>query len=162
MIDKLSLKKSLNFLFQQSGFLRKGSTWLKTGADNLLMINLQKSDHGSYFYLNGGILIKSLSESYDVKINNFHIQFRLEQFLDTRSIVLNKALSLEDGDDSDLIQAIETMREVLIPILSDWETVEGLRRHYKLGTFKKSLLRWEARDFLESDRESIDISKIDL
>ena len=150
MIDKLTLKKTLGAVLGGSGFTRKGSTWFATSADVVTVVNLQKSDHGNYYYLRCGLHLRSLSEEWQPKINKCHIQFALEAFIPERADLFAKGLDLEAGDEDDLDALATLIAERCVPVLAELSTMDGLRRRYQQGALARSLIVWQARELLEA------------
>jgi hypothetical protein len=59
-MDKKELTNVLNEVLVPVGFKRKGNYWVINGNEITKMINLQKSSHGNFFYINYGYILNSI------------------------------------------------------------------------------------------------------
>ncbi|HEX7868775.1 MAG TPA: DUF4304 domain-containing protein [Chryseobacterium sp.] len=59
-MEKKDLITFLDSIFSPIGFKRKGNNWVFNGDEINKIINLQKSQHGNFFYINYGYIINNL------------------------------------------------------------------------------------------------------
>lgn len=149
MIDKNTLKNAFGETVRNAGFVKKSGSWYRSGADAIVVLNLQKSDHGNYYYLNVGISLKALSPDLFPKENHCHIQKRADDLVGDDLLLLNRALDLDEGNEEDLHRFIVLMNQRILPLTSEFLCLDQLREHYKKSTFKAALLFWQARELLE-------------
>lgn len=149
MIDKNNLKGTFDAMLRDASFIKKSGSWYRSGSDAIVVLNLQKSDHGHYYYLNLGISFKALSLEPFPKTNHCHIQISVDRLAGDDMLALNKALDLDEGDEEDLIGFVDLMNQRILPLVGEFLTLDQLREHYRKSTFKSALLLWQARDLLE-------------
>lgn len=59
-MDKKDLANILNEVLVPIGFKKKGNYWVINGDAITKMVNLQKSNHGNFFYINYGYILNSI------------------------------------------------------------------------------------------------------
>jgi hypothetical protein len=59
-MDKKELTNVINEVLVPAGFKRKGNYWVINDNEITKMVNLQKSSHGNFFYLNYGYILNSV------------------------------------------------------------------------------------------------------
>ena len=150
MIEKTTLKKAFGETLHDAGFVSKSGSWYRSGSDAVVVLNLQKSDFGNYFYLNVGINLKALSDEPFPKSNQCHIGIRADNLVAEDDVLpLNMGINLDEGDDQYLKGFIDLMNMKVLPLIGEFLRLQQLREHYKKLTFKKALLFWQARELLE-------------
>lgn len=154
MIDKNHLKNAFGETLRNAGFVKKSDTWYRSGTDAIIVLNLQKSDHGNYFYLNLGISLKALSDELFPKVNHCHIQIGADSLVGDDLPFLSRALDLDEGNEEDLNRFIVMMNDRILPLTSEFLCLNQLREHYKKSTFKGALLFWQARELLERTQQT--------
>jgi hypothetical protein len=150
VIEKIALKKSLNQVLVESRFERKSNSWYGSGNDAIVVLNLQKSDFGNYFYINIGVCLKSLTSEIFPKISKCHISMRADHLVGDNAPQLALGLNLDDGDEKALEDATDIVRNQVVPVLLGFMNIDTLRDFYFKGGLKRSLIHWQARDLLES------------
>ena len=150
MIDKLLLKRSINSVLSEAGFLRKGSCWYLASPDVIALIALRKSDHGAYYYLDCGFSLKAISDVQQPKINHCHIQFNLNSLAADDSQIFITGLDLGLAKETDIGNLVALIKERCLPQVVEMSSVRGLRRRYLADGLKGALLFWEARKLLET------------
>lgn len=151
MIDKLTLIRAIDAATSTIGFQRKNTSWYLVNSDTIILINLRKSTHGNYFYLDCGINLLVLSDERYPKINNCHIQFNFGVLAGEESPKLIKCLDLDASDDEDGQALSVLLRERCLPSLIALATRKNLRVQYQSGKMQFALLLWQAREILEKD-----------
>lgn len=150
MIDKLMFKKVFAKALQNEGFCKKGSTWYLDGAEVTVVLNLQHSDHGEYFYINVGFWLKSLGDNSFPKENHCHVRLRLPSIFVSAQFLIEKVCSLEYGTTEDLDQFVNFFEKEAIPFLRSICTEEQLARKIDSGLFKHALMLKIAKEKLEA------------
>lgn len=152
MIEKNDLKNAFAKTLRDAGYVKKSDSWYMPGEEAIVVVNLQKSDHGNYYYLNTGICLKALSDESFLKVNKCHIQISANNLaIDRHS--LDKGLNLEEGNSEDLAASMQVVGEQVLPKLSEFLSLSQLREHYKKSSFKAALMFWQARELLEMQIE---------
>ena len=149
-MDKVGLKKAVEKILGNSGFSRKSGAWYKSGSDAIVVIDLQKSDFGAYFYLNIGICIKELSEALFPKVEVCHISMRADALLNRDGQNLDLGLNMEQGTADDFEASLRLIEGELMPMISEFLSIDKLKIHYAIGIFKRALIFWQAREMLEN------------
>lgn len=149
MIDKNKLKNVFGEALRDAGFIKKSGSWYRSGSDAIVVLNLQQSDHGNYYYLNVDVSLKALSTELFPKGNHCHIQMRADGLVGDDILLLSKALDLDQGNEDDLSGFIDLLNQEILPLVGEFLSLDQLREHYKKSTFAKALLFWQARELLE-------------
>lgn len=151
-MDKTELKRKVDGLMQAAGYLKKSAAWYKRGRDALVVVDLQKSDFGNYYYMNVGVALAELMATDFPKVKDCHISMRADGLLSAGGGSLDRGLNLDDGSDEDVAEAMRLIQNELLPLMGEFLTVEGLRRHHERGTFKRALVFWQAREMLDAPK----------
>ena len=117
-----------------AGYRRHRNTWHCENEETVLLINVQKSQHGQQFFVNLGVIVKALGERSSPSASNSHLQWRLEEFMpDAQRDDLAAALDLERSLDGARRSAV--LRSALatygLPRLEDMSTMDRLRSELK-------------------------------
>lgn len=150
MIEKNTLITILDKTFRNAGFAKKSNSWYRSEADAIVVLNLQKSDFGNYYYLNVGVSLMALSTDVFPKENHCHIQLRADSLLNDDLITLNRALNLDEGDESDLAEFVDLMKGKFLPIITEFHYLTQLREHYRKSTFRRALVLMPAKEMLDA------------
>lgn len=149
MIQKQILQRAIDSVVGGEGFKRRGATWFLTCPDVVFLIEMRKSDHGNYYYLDCGIIIKSISDNLISKINKCHIQFSMNYLAATEADTIVKGLDIEEATEADLNSLCLLIKKRCLPMLLELSSLSGLAIHYKKDKFKGALLLWQARELIE-------------
>lgn len=150
-MDHAELKRRVAEQFLSAGFHRKSGGWYKSGPDAILVMALQKSDFGNFFYLNVGVCIKALSDEPFPKVNGCHVSMRADALLAVNGVSVDLGLNMDEGTPEDFDATLRVLNEQLLPMSSEFLDLEGLRRHHRQSTFKRALVLWQAREILEEN-----------
>lgn len=150
MITKRHFKTEIGRILEQSGFRRRGQSWLWNGPDGIAVVNLQRSNWANEYYVNIGIWLKALGGSQLPEIHECHLSFRLESlFPDHRELIL-VGCSLEDSSEEILADLSKFFQEEVIPFVKQCTRLEVLRNFMFEGRLKQGLMTKDARELLTS------------
>lgn len=94
---------------KQQGFKKKSSSWVRNENGVVQVIELQKSNHGHYYYINLSIQLEILSDH-----NYPQLVIRANELLDlSRGAELDRALAFEDENMSN-----EKRGQIVLVVLS--------------------------------------------
>jgi len=133
MINSRELKKVLNNELSQYGFHRKGSTWLLKKKEVIVLVNLQKSNYGEYYYINIGFLLRHIDDIQNPRVEFCHLQGRADGISENDTSLVSSLLDLESSlDDENRINLFSLfIREKIIPLVLSGVTIQGLREIVK-------------------------------
>lgn len=69
-MEKRDLINFLDEVFVPLSFKKKGNSWVMNGNELSKIINLQKSNYGTAFYINYGYIIKGLNLTTTTHVEN--------------------------------------------------------------------------------------------
>lgn len=150
MIESDLLNSSIRAVLFDFGFQRKRSCYFMRCPETLLVVELRKSTHGNYYYLDCGINILSLANEEVPRANNCHVQFNFNLLAVENVEILGRALDIESATMNDLESLTRLMRERCLPTFLCMKSVSDLRRLYASGKLKGFLLLGPARSLLEA------------
>jgi hypothetical protein len=127
-----------------SGFQKKGSSWYCEEADATLVVNPQKSQYGSRYFLNLGIHWRALGEKSAPKEEECHVRGRIASVLpDELCRRLDRSLDFEDSsirDEARHAAVRDALVHYAIPLLKRCSTAEGLRAEHGKGSLRHFLV----------------------
>lgn len=136
-------------IMKEFGFRKKRSTWYRENEEVIMVVNLQRSTWGKYFYLNVGVLIKALNNTKDPPEHKCHIRDRIEE----NGPDMKRALDASDGPitPEEREQIItDKVRNVVMPTLNSWSLIKSLVELNRRGFGSTWVLRI-AQDFLQQE-----------
>jgi hypothetical protein len=127
-----------------AGFRKQGSSWYCEEAEATLVVNPQKSQYGSRYFLNLGIYWRALGQKSTPKEEECHVRGRISSVLPEELCRrLDRSLDFEDSSISDEARRV-AVRDALvqhaIPLLKRCSTAEGLREEYGKSNLKRFLV----------------------
>jgi Domain of unknown function (DUF4304) len=136
------------------GFTRKSNNWTRASAEVSQVINLQKSNYGRQYYINLGFLPKEMAQDSTDYAHPRHekcpVRLRIEDILPNPAQEIAETLDLEKEIFTPHSRAkrVGEFMASIAPTLDRLLTIEGLRRAYADGTFKRALIMLRARALL--------------
>lgn len=152
-MTKEDLKSSVNYILGKFGYKRKGWNWYAPDGDNLIAINLQKSNYGLQYYINlccwpEGMTIDGSPTPEERK---FPIRVRAEGLFPSLSDDIKRYFDLENdlyADEERRNLIVELLSEHVCPFLKKIEDVPGLKSMIAAGRFKDALINRAAQERL--------------
>jgi hypothetical protein len=135
------------------GFKRRGSVWTRSRDSITQVVGLQKSQHGSQFYVNVGIGFDAAGTTSPIREKDLGIRLRADSiFNPIQREAWVRCLDLEqDMSDADRERELTALIEKsIVPQLETWQAVEGLRASLKDGDLSDALVSADARAALNS------------
>jgi hypothetical protein len=122
-MEKKDLISLLDEIFIPLSFKRKGNSWVLNGSELSKVINLQKSNYGTAFYINYGYIINGLNLT-----TTTHVENRLSSSDREEQKVITDLLDLENNiDDSQrLIMLKKLVVEKIVKEMASINTQEDL------------------------------------
>jgi hypothetical protein len=124
------LRASFGRIANDVGLTSKARSWYRTTDETITAVGLQKSQYSNKFYLNLGVLIRTLDSTPYPTPTNCHVVFRGSDLLGAEAqIALAQALDVERDTDDDARLAVlrEIMTDGLAPWIRRFGSIEGLR-----------------------------------
>lgn len=124
-MEKKDLISLLDEIFIPLSFKRKGNNWVLDGIELFKIINLQKSNYGTAFYINYGYIIKGLNLT-----TTTHVENRLSSADKEEQKEITDLLNLENdiGDSQRLIMLKRLVIEKIVKQIESTNTQEDLLR----------------------------------
>lgn len=136
------------------GFTRKSNNWTRASAEVSQVINLQKSNYGRQYYINLGFLPKEMTQDAGAYAHPRHekcpIRLRIDDILPNPAHEIAETLDLEKEifTPDDRAKRVREFMVCIAPTLDRLLTIEGLRRAYAEGTFRRALIMLRAKALL--------------
>ncbi len=143
------MKTAIAGALHNFGFDGKGGTYFRSFDEVILVVSLRKSTHGAYFYLDCGVLVKSLMGDSLPKANECHIQFNFNLLAKSNTEIVLKALDLETSEAHDIENLVSLMNTQCLPIFVKMSSLASLREMKDRGELKSMLVLKSARELLE-------------
>ena len=152
MADMKLLKDAISDSLKSVGFVRKASTWYKENDETILVINLQKSQYGSRYYVNCAIALKSLGVEPFPKERYCHIRFRIEETIsEDDRVKIQLILNLEDKTLSDKQRKEEMKRLIenfVLPRLDECSFQDGIAKSIRGGKMNNAMIHWKVMEII--------------
>jgi hypothetical protein len=150
MIDKKKLKKQFSDNLRKSNFKVKSNAWYKSNEENIIVIELQKSNYNESYFLNIAVWLRALGENQFPKERICHIRMRADSyFLDSGAEIADIFDFSETELDAEKSASIDRLlSEKVLPLVEKLSSIEGLKELYKNGHFENVFLHKNARAFL--------------
>jgi hypothetical protein len=147
------------------GFVKQGRTWLRSTAELLWLVQLDRSPYGQRFSLDIGVaLLKNSKDAAPAKAGDCPILVHLEnlplaarrqahdaRFNDFRSAVIQGFDLSYDLENEEQRQPITSVIGALGKYISEIDDIRGLRARYQAGDLKSAFIRKDMRQLLASD-----------
>jgi hypothetical protein len=153
-MTKEELKNVANSALCKFNMARKGWTWYSDDGENIVAVDLQKSDYGLNYYVNlccspEGITVEG---SPTPKEHKFPIRIRGENAFPDQADKIKKMFNLDESFISDSERS-EFIFDFLFtkagPFLQEIKSVSGLKRAIAEGDFERGLINRAAQSRLE-------------
>lgn len=148
MTQKTDFKKAFGNALKAMRFLKKGQSWFLEGKDSVVVLNLQKSDFDTKYFVNLGIWLKSLGAADFPSENRCHIQARLTSLFPERAEMIDGACDMS-AEGRDLTSFLDFLEGQVVPLCVDCLHIENLRSRLERGDFKRALVMKAAKDVLK-------------
>ncbi len=139
-MNKNELIDLLSKVLIPTGFKRKGNYWVNNEGEIRKMVNLQKSNHGNFFYINYGYILNSIP----LKNEMMHVYNRVSSpNLEERNRIAF-LLNLDNGlSDQERVQALKKILEELVLkmnlINNEKELLSDLKKRQSLNDISLSV-----------------------
>jgi hypothetical protein len=149
MADSKLVKEALAAPLKEAGFKKKSNSWYWSNDEVVLLVNLQKSQYGDQYYVNGGVALKSLGADEFPKEHHCHIRFRLtavvseEESKEIESVFNLESESLSEQQRKEEISRL--VRDVALPILQGCSTESGIAETVKSGRLSKAMVHKQVK-----------------
>lgn len=156
MTDLKLVKEALGVPLKEAGFKKNADSWYFSNKDVVLLVNLQKSQYGNQYYVNGGIALKSLGAAEFVKEHLCHIRFRLTSLVsEEEGKKIESVFDLENESltDQQRTEEISTLvRNVALPILQECLSESDIVKTVKSGMLAKAMIHKQVKELVSNYR----------
>ena len=141
------IERAVDQVLQPHGFHRKGVKWTKNKEECVLVVFFQKSQYGDSYYIVCGVAVLALHEKRPTSVEQCDVRVRLET-LTSQAVKYNAAIRLDGPDmkDDERAEVIgEAIREVALPFLLAWDSLDKIRAHVLEGGCRTVYVRPQLR-----------------
>jgi hypothetical protein len=148
VIDPLRL--AIAEVLADVGFTRRGLSWFRSSDDVVEVVNLQKSQYGSQYYVNYAIWLRRLGDASFPKEEHCHIRMRASTICASEE--LRRLLDLESDIDGDARRSAfaRLLTNEFVPFSDSCRSLAGLRQLYEQGRFKQAMVDARAKALLRT------------
>lgn len=137
---------------KSAGFTKKSGIWCRRQRETIAVLELQKSQYGSQYYVNVALWLLELGEASCPKEQACHLRSRLTQLLpdpdDQLKVVLDlDDLTLAENDRRATFEAL--LNDQLLPLIDRCSTLDGVRALAATGHLDSFLITGSAQRVLE-------------
>jgi hypothetical protein len=132
------LELRLNSALRGQSYNKSGQSWIRSNDETVSLINLQASQWGAVYYVNLGIVIRSLADVRKPKVSDTHISVRLDR-------LVPDPVEIARCSDYDCPSVDEDLRmENLVQMVLDYgvkwldslSTIDRIREIYRAGALR--------------------------
>jgi hypothetical protein len=139
---------ALNEEFSAAGFVRRKKSWYLQAAEVTVLAELQPSQWDGGRYLNLAAWINQFGANKWPREEQGHLRARLSAFAGAGV----DAMLAAGGPASDVAERVVSLRNIIrqiaVPTLVSWTSIEGLRRSHNGGLLSKALMDRRLRELL--------------
>ncbi|MCO6177125.1 DUF4304 domain-containing protein [Ciceribacter sp. RN22] len=143
------IEGAMDIPLSATGFKKKSATWHRDYADVVLIVNLQKSQYSTKFYVNFGIYVKSLGGGGEIKEHLCHVRFRLPAIVSAHNEEVEAVFDLENESLSahERREAITALiGDVALPVLTELASRERLVEAINSGRLANAMIHRQLRE----------------
>lgn len=152
MADSKLVKEALGAPLKEAGFKKKSDSWYLANDEVVLVVNIQKSQYGDQYYVNGGVALKSLGAAEFPKEHHCHIRFRIEDVvLDEQEKEIESVFNLENellSEQQRKEEISRLIRDIALPILQGCSSESGIAETVKSGRLAKAMVHKQVKDLV--------------
>jgi hypothetical protein len=150
MIDKKKLKKQFSDKLKTANFKLKSNAWYKENKENIIVVELQKSNYSESYFLNIAVWLKALGEDQFPKERYCHIRMRADSYFTDSGAEIDDTLDFSETElDAEKSASIDRLLlEKVLPLSDKLSSIEGLKVLYRNGEFENVFLHKNARELL--------------
>ena len=150
MIDKKKLKKQFSDKLKKANFKLKSNAWYKETEENIIVVELQKSNYSESYFLNIAVWLKALGEHQFPKERFCHIRMRADSYFIDYGAEIAEALDFSETElDVKKIVSIDwLLQEKILPLSEKLSSIGGLKLLYRNGEFDNVFIHKNARELL--------------
>jgi len=129
MIDKRKLSVALTSALGKFGFVRKGSTWNLQKEDVISVLNLQKSNYDSTYFINLGFWLRAIADVTFPKEEQCHIRARADDVWPAADLNIEEVMGegTLTNEGTERLNAFNTfVEENIVPLLISGSTISGV------------------------------------
>jgi hypothetical protein len=138
------VQQAVDDVLRARSYSRRSGSWYRTQRETVAVINLQRSNFSSAYYLNIALWFSALGADLYPKEHHCHVRTRIDRIVaDARTVAL--ALDPESAVEADQrTRVISDALTVADDLLTACSTLEGCRTPYGRQLIDRSLVRANA------------------
>ena len=151
-LKKAGFKEEPDSGYWNAGFKEKPGSWYWNNDEVVLLVNLQKSQYGDQYYLNGGIALKSLGAAAFPLERHCTIRFRLtavvseEERKEIESVFDLENESLPDTYRKEAISRL--VADVMLPVIKGCLSESDIAETVKRGRLANAMIHKQVKDLV--------------
>lgn len=146
------LRATFDDFAKAAGFTKKSGTWCRRQHETIAVLELQKSQYGSQYYVNVALWLLEIGEASCPKEHACHLRSRLTQLLPNHEDQLKVVLDLDDltlaeNVRQEMFKAL--LNDQLLPLIERCSTLDGIRALAATDHLGSFLITGSAQRLLE-------------
>jgi len=142
------IASELDGLLEEAGFVRKKQAWYLRGREVTAFAELQRSQWGPEVYLNLAAWVQLIEPCEWPRGDRAHLRLRLGTIVPANSDVEVESTPGRAAVVGGSTDFRELVRDIAIPTLRSWTSIEGIRRADQSGALVRALVDRRVRDLL--------------
>ena len=151
MSERNVIQSTFDDFAKASGAEKRSGSWYRRGVETIVVLNLQKSNYATRYYMNVALWLLPLGDAEAPKENKCHVRSRLSQLVphlgEQVDALLDLDMPIEDSTRRE--QLLGVLREQLLPLMDGSSTIEGLRAGAGQRLIERSLVTGPAQRLLK-------------
>jgi hypothetical protein len=148
--ERNAIQRAIDEFAQAGGMVKQSGSWYLTRDEVTVLVNLQKSQYSSSYYLNVGFWFAALAENRFPKEQECHVRVLAELLIPAIAAELKELLDLQtsvpDADRQRRLQAV--LSSELLPVLELGSSLKGVRDLRGRGSLQAAAVRGPALPLL--------------
>lgn len=152
MSERNVIQSTFDEFGKSSGGKKKSGSWYRRGDETVFVLNLQKSNYASRYYVNVALWLLPLGDADAPKENKCHVRSRLTQLVPSElEERVNDLFDLDSplDDATRREELLAVLRQHLLPLMDSSSTLDGLRSGAGQRLIQKSLVTGPAQRLLQ-------------
>lgn len=130
----------LNEEFLAAGFVRRKKSWYLKATDATVFAELQSSQWGEVRYLNLAAWVNRLGANDWPREDQAHLRTRLSALGGPSVDAILGSAGPDARTAEELLELRKLIREIAVPTLVAWSSMDGLRGAFQRGALSKALM----------------------
>lgn len=152
MSERNLIQSMFDDFAKAAGAKKKSGSWYHRGDETVLVLNLQKSNYATRYYVNVALWLLPLGDADAPKENKCHVRTRLtrlvpEEFEGRVEALFDLDINIDETTRRKELSAV--LREHLLPVVEAVSSLDGLRSGAGQRLIQRSLVTGPAQRLLQ-------------